>query len=186
MRKKKTLTTEQKAYAAEYAKKLRKNNPEKAKESSKKTRENNREKIRERQRIWLENNQEKHNENAKVWYSDNKERARNNYLIRMFGITLDEYNIILANQDNKCAICGDDNGGSVRRFSVDHDHENGNVRGLLCRGCNVGIGNLKDDVEILEKAIEYIRKHKKECERIGKYKNAVEYMNSRKKFKMIK
>jgi hypothetical protein len=67
---------------------------------------------------------------------------------------------MLESQNNSCAICGGDAG--QRSFSVDHDHISGKVRGLLCRGCNVGIGNLKDDIEILEKAIEYIKKHRED------------------------
>ena len=155
MRNKKTLTPEQKQRKAEYAKEWRKLNPEKVKEHSKKSRIKNRTKILARQRIWTENNKERHSEQAKIWYNENKGRTRNSYLKRFFGISLDDYNELLEKQNGVCAICGGKSG--KRSFSVDHDHTNGKVRGLLCRGCNVGIGNLNDDPELLEKAIQYIK-----------------------------
>lgn len=82
---------------------------------------------------------------------------------RKYGITVAEYDIMLASQGNGCAICktteptghGKKNG----RFSVDHDHETGEVRGLLCHACNVALGSFKDNVEILKNAIFYIQRH---------------------------
>lgn len=63
---------------------------------------------------------------------------------------------MLAKQEGKCAICDD----VMDKPQLDHDHATGKVRELLCPGCNVGIGNLKDDPEILDRAAAYIRKHK--------------------------
>ncbi|MBA7572888.1 hypothetical protein ES708_14675 [subsurface metagenome] len=58
-------------------------------------------------------------------------------------------------QDGKCAICGE---SFIKLFNtcVDHNHETGEVRGLLCRKCNVAIGFLNDDPELMEKAIKYL------------------------------
>ena len=61
-------------------------------------------------------------------------------------------------QGNVCAICKTPNPGGRGAFHADHDHELMEPRGILCHNCNVGIGNLKDNVEILEAAIEYLRK----------------------------
>ena len=72
-----------------------------------------------------------------------------------YGITENDFNIMLENQDNKCKICLDD---FVETPHIDHCHTLGNVRGLLCRGCNRGIGFLNDDVKILENAIKYLTK----------------------------
>lgn len=70
---------------------------------------------------------------------------------------------MIALQGNKCAICGseetDKRRGKLRALAVDHDHETGKVRGLLCGACNKGIGLLKDDAEILRKAAAYLDKH---------------------------
>lgn len=75
--------------------------------------------------------------NAKAWKDRNRERyssqQRNRTLERTFGITSEEYDIILANQNGVCAICEIP---STRRLHVDHDHDSGKVRGLLCARCN--------------------------------------------------
>jgi len=152
----KPLTVEQKQRRAEYAREWRKKNPEKVAAHAKKTRIKNREKVRARQKEWGEKNKEHRAEKGRKWYNENKERTRNSQLIRVFGITLDEYNIMLDKQNDRCAICGENVGG--KSFAVDHDHLSGKVRGLLCGSCNVGIGHFRDDPELLEKAIEYIKR----------------------------
>lgn len=77
-------------------------------------------------------------------------------LKKKFGMTLDDYHEMLESQGG-CAICGTKSPKPQRYFDVDHDHITGDVRGLLCRQCNAGIGQLKDDPEILQKAINYLR-----------------------------
>ena len=59
-------------------------------------------------------------------------------------------------QDGKCAICGEAP-KTARGLHVDHCHKTGAVRGLLCHGCNVGIGALRDDPEIISKALSYLK-----------------------------
>ena len=59
-------------------------------------------------------------------------------------------------QQNKCAICNQEP-STKRGLHVDHCHKTGKVRGLLCHGCNVSLGNFKDDVSLLNNAIEYLR-----------------------------
>ncbi len=63
-------------------------------------------------------------------------------------------------QDGVCAICGEPETAVLRgrtlKLSVDHDHETGVIRGLLCHACNLGLGKFKDRVELLEKAIAYL------------------------------
>jgi Recombination endonuclease VII len=64
---------------------------------------------------------------------------------------------ILLAQNGKCPICGSQNGGGRHDvFVVDHDHDNGNVRGMLCNNCNLGLGYFKDDPKILKSAIKYL------------------------------
>lgn len=64
---------------------------------------------------------------------------------------------LLEKQGYMCAICGRDLSEAQPRHSVvDHDHDTGVVRGVLCHNCNTGIGRFSDNVELLEKAIEYL------------------------------
>ena len=83
------------------------------------------------------------------------EITRNSYYKSVYGITLEEYDILLEEQNGKCKICGsDDNNG--QRFCVDHCHETGKVRGLLCRPCNLALGCLRDDPILVLKAADYL------------------------------
>lgn len=86
--------------------------------------------------------------------------ADKDYQLRQrYGITRSKYDEMLASQRGLCAICGNDGCPTGRRMSVDHDHDTGQVRGLLCSNCNTGIGKLGDSVERLQSAIEYLKKH---------------------------
>lgn len=73
----------------------------------------------------------------------------------LYGITTDQYDALLAAQDNRCAICRVDTPGG-KGWHVDHDHTTGAVRGLLCGHCNLGLGHFDDDAERLRAAIAYI------------------------------
>ena len=68
-----------------------------------------------------------------------KHHARRMKYQRMYGITIEDYDRMYEEQGGRCAICRTDQpGGAGERFSVDHDHETGKVRGLLCNNCNTG------------------------------------------------
>lgn len=84
-------------------------------------------------------------------------KSKDDKLKRTYGISYQEYLTMLEAQGGCCAICGTDDTGKRKAFAVDHCHETGNVRGLLCSNCNTGIGNLRDDIGLLERAIEYLR-----------------------------
>ena len=90
-------------------------------------------------------------------------KIRSQRIKRLYGITLDDYNRMLKIQNNRCAICNGTATGNRRwkNLSVDHCHATGKVRGLLCHDCNTGIGKMKDDVEILDKAIAYLKEMNK-------------------------
>jgi hypothetical protein len=90
----------------------------------------------------------------KEWYHKNKRKGKSIRLKTMYGITLEEYEIMVADQGGRCLICEKDD----RQLYVDHCHETKKVRGLLCNHCNVGIGHLDECVSTLNRAIEYIRK----------------------------
>jgi hypothetical protein len=85
-------------------------------------------------------------------------------LKRVYGITVDDYYKMLANQNGGCAICGSKVASARRRkyvatemFFVDHCHSTGKVRGLLCGTCNRGLGYFKDSPELLSNAIAYLK-----------------------------
>jgi len=73
-----------------------------------------------------------------------------------YGVTKEYLVTLYEKQDGKCAICGEIP-KTERGLHVDHCHTTGVIRGLLCHGCNTGIGALKEDVEIFSKAIKYLR-----------------------------
>lgn len=96
-------------------------------------------------------------------YAANREyeraKQRRNHLWRKYGITPEEYDDMFEAQNGECAICGTRTPGSTGSFFVDHCHETGDVRGLLCFSCNIALGNFKDNGLILRRAIDYLQKH---------------------------
>lgn len=99
---------------------------------------------------------------TKKWKQNNRERERLNRrrnALNEYGLTLEDYDSMLKSQNGACKICGRQDTGSsrVKNFHVDHCHSTGKVRGLLCNNCNRGIGYLGDNIERLEKALEYLR-----------------------------
>jgi len=96
----------------------------------------------------------------KTGYKATKEKSaeyyRKNILKARYGITPEQYEEMAISQNYKCAICEVHADKLSKKLAVDHDHKTGNIRGLLCSACNIGIGNLKDDVEIVRKAVNYL------------------------------
>lgn len=80
-----------------------------------------------------------------------------NRIKRIYNISKEQYYKMLEDQDSKCLICGADL--FEKNCHIDHNHKNGKVRGLLCSRCNQAIGLLNEDMEILKKAYEYIKKN---------------------------
>lgn len=75
----------------------------------------------------------------------------------LYGLTAERLALLLAAQENRCAICGEAFDFSKRRaFVIDHDHASGAVRGALCTLCNVGLGSFGDDEERMASAIRYL------------------------------
>lgn len=78
-----------------------------------------------------------------------------------FGLTIDDYNNMMSKQNNTCAICHEkgDMTKKYRQLSVDHDHTTGKVRGLLCSNCNFLLGHARDNIDILNNAINYLKEN---------------------------
>lgn len=119
-----------------------------------------------RSKRWQENNPERYRKSIDRW---NREHPDKKYLLdkkahiwSRYQLTIEEYGLLLVKQNGACAICG---GVGTRSLHVDHDHSccNGSkscgacIRGLLCFRCNTMLGNANDDINILQKAINYVK-----------------------------
>lgn len=112
---------------------------------------------RNRQRVWRENNRDRCNAYMKKYYRENKTKISIRGKCKVYGITKEEYLEIFRKQNGKCRICRVLHLELTRGLYVDHDHETGKVRGLLCNKCNWLLGNCGENTKILERAIQYIR-----------------------------
>lgn len=83
-----------------------------------------------------------------------KEARKASRLKNRYGLTTEEFNLMLKLQHNTCAICINP------AVVVDHDHVTGKVRGLLCSQCNAALGFLEDNIVYLKNAIEYLEEDK--------------------------
>lgn len=108
-------------------------------------------------------------ESYKICYKKSSEKRRlsgkirESYL-RKYRISSEDYKKMFENQNGKCAICKNteirkNRNGEIKLLCIDHDHETGKVRDLLCHNCNTAFGMLKESIEIFEYAIEYKRRH---------------------------
>lgn len=99
--------------------------------------------------------------NHNLWYQRHPEKTRVAKLRLRYGVTQEWFNDTLIAQGNKCAICLESFSSDQKatKPNVDHDHETGKARGLLCQGCNQGIGSFKEDPKTLASAISYLEVH---------------------------
>jgi hypothetical protein len=102
---------------------------------------------------WYENNKDHKKELSRKYKHVKKDRdLQSNY-----GIDLETYNRMLAQQNHRCKICHAHQDVLKRAMCVDHDHDTGKVRGLLCDTCNRSLGLLKDNVNTLMRAVYYLQ-----------------------------
>jgi hypothetical protein len=93
------------------------------------------------------------------WKKTDYEKYKDKYIgynLKKYGITREEYDAMYEAQNGQCYVCKD---SSDRRLSVDHNHETGENRKLLCTKCNTALGLLKEDVNIMNNLIEYVKEH---------------------------
>lgn len=89
-------------------------------------------------------------------------RVRRKSLLKIsYGITLEDFDLMLKNQNYCCAICKSPSPAGRGEFHVDHDHKTKKVRGLLCHHCNLALGNFRDNTTILLSAIDYLNESNK-------------------------
>jgi hypothetical protein len=135
-------------------------NSERAKEAARAWGLANREMVNARQRAWRAENPEKTRANKSRWAIRNPERARlvsrKAHLKCKYGISIEIYEQMLKDCGGVCQICG--NPPKNRPLAIDHDHQTGAIRGLLCNGCNAALGRFGDDIPGLQAAIRYLER----------------------------
>jgi hypothetical protein len=112
---------------------------------------------------WKQKNKATYNSYKRLWRVKHKDREWARAIKRNYKITEKDYQRMLLEQNNQCAICKCTENifkGKSIYFCVDHDHGTGQVRGLLCTACNRGLGLFKDNVEVLKSSVEYLTRQK--------------------------
>jgi hypothetical protein len=163
----------------ERRKQYRIENKERLAKAQKRYYQKNKQRFTDAKREWVRRNPERNAATCRAYYHKNRERIaeyrrspeyralalewrkgrgslsdRNTYLRYRFGISLSEYESMLANQKGVCAICKRPPGRI--RLAVDHCSSTGRIRGLLCHKCNVGIGYFDHSVQFIHAAARYL------------------------------
>ena len=108
-----------------------------------------------------------HAVSAKKWRDNNKEKKQflntDWWYRKQYGITYTQFLKSCNNQSHQCKICNTElelKGKSNKSAVQDHDHDTGQIRGVLCNACNVGLGHFKDSEHNLQKALDYLKEYK--------------------------
>lgn len=132
-------------------------NPEKLKQTHSEWCERNREHLSISKRKYREANSDKVKQQIMEWRQKNKAQIKAEYHRRKYGLTPEAFNRMLSDQENKCLVCKLEFGAErLKTPHVDHCHETGVIRGLLCCHCNQGLGHFRDNSELLAAAIQYL------------------------------
>ncbi len=99
------------------------------------------------------------NSYQRKWHRADPAKRRGYKLLYTYGLTQEDFDALLAAQGGTCAICQSADPFHKKGFHVDHCHTTGVVRGVLCAGCNTGIGGMRDNVATLARAIDYLQLH---------------------------
>lgn len=136
----------------------------KAREVAKQQLEARRDEINAQKRERYAADPETHRRRSNDYAKANPEAMMDKQYQRYYGLTLAEYEAMVAERDGLCDICHRPETltqkGRVKRLSVDHDHDTGAVRGLLCSACNRALGFLGDDPERVATAAAYLANRK--------------------------
>jgi hypothetical protein len=151
-------TAKKKEYDKIYALKYK----EKRSAYNKDYRDKNKEKLTLLHEEYRKEHLKDYSENSKEWRKRNPDKyAEHQFksnLKRLYGITPEQYYELYYLQDGNCAICGEHQSNLKKTLCVDHVHETGEIRGLLCHACNMAIGLLKDNPIIALNAYKYLAK----------------------------
>lgn len=116
--------------------------------------------LREKHRRYYDTNQEVIAERKRSRRKENPDASRTwkrRTRVKQYRLTLEEFDALLTGQGGVCAVCG--NPPKLGNLHIDHCHETGRVRGLLCAGCNTSIGKLGDCAAGLRRAVAYLERH---------------------------
>jgi hypothetical protein len=130
------------------------------------------ERARRKAREWAQANPERVREKQAAYREDGriKKSIRKTHLKKKYGLTPEDYDRMLEAQGGGCAICGKAPRPDIS-LHIDHDHETGRIRGLLCFTCNNGLGQFQDDPELLIAAAEYVGVHQRVAQLIASADN---------------
>jgi hypothetical protein len=126
---------------AERSKRWRTKHPDRARAATKK---------------WRETHSEEKKVINKAWVQSHRDRGHVAFRKWLYGMTDEEFQAKRQEQDNRCDICQE---VFVKTPCVDHDHATNKNRGLLCRFCNLVLGNAHDNILVLERSVQYLRKY---------------------------
>jgi hypothetical protein len=139
-------------------------NPERRREIVRRYKARNKDKLQAAQRVYKRQRyaedpavRKAHSEKGKAWRAKNREAIRVKKLLDNYGISLETYQALLARSDGRCEVCRKpQQGPRAKHLFIDHDHETGEIRGLLCHHCNMGLGCFRDSQELMQSAIQYL------------------------------
>jgi Recombination endonuclease VII len=111
----------------------------------------------DRVKKWQQDNPERLNEYRREYRQRPERKAadREGYLKRKYGMTIADYERMFEAQGGICAICGEAR-PEERTLHIDHDHETGVIRGLLCFRCNNALGDFREEYELFQRAADYL------------------------------
>ena len=141
---------------AALGRKWRREHPEQARAQSHKSRLKRLDKIKVYQQAWVQRNKDYLKKKGRAYYLENQTRIRHQVREYQLGLPKGTYAALLTRFGDACHICGKQ--PTNKALAIDHDHATGFVRGLLCCECNAGVGLLQDSLDVLKKAVSYLRK----------------------------
>ena len=145
-----------KEHAKERSRKYNRDHPGHSSEQAKRWRAQNPEASKIQGKKYYSENREKELERKKKYGKDNPAHTRRAYLKKTYGITPEDFSLMKEIQGGRCAVCGAHYSDLKKDLCIDHNHDSGMVRGLLCSKCNSAIGLLNDDPRLLYSALMYI------------------------------
>ena len=101
-------------------------------------------------------NKEIYDKRISDWQKNNPDLRKRTILKNVYGITLEDYNLMFEKQEGKCFGCKTSHSELKRGLLIDHNHTTGKVRGLLCDNCNKALGCVKDNISVLTNLITYL------------------------------